>query len=72
MPAYGPISRRDLIAAPRRLGFTGPRAGTRHEFMLRGQRKVSIPNPHSGDIRRELLSRVLKQAGVTREEWEKA
>ena len=38
--------------------------------MLRGQRKVVIPNPHSGDIRRELLSRVLKQAGVTREEWE--
>ena len=40
--------------------------------MLRGDRTVFIPNPHGGDIGRELLARVLRQAGVARDEWEQA
>ncbi len=39
--------------------------------MIRETRKVFIPNPHSGDIGRELLIRILKQAGVSRGEWER-
>jgi hypothetical protein len=39
--------------------------------MQRGDRTVWIPNPHSGDIGRELLARVLRQAGVARDDWER-
>jgi hypothetical protein len=70
VPAFGPTSRRDLIRYLRLLGFDGPVPGARHEFMVRGSRRVHIPNPHEGDIARGLLDRILEQAGVTREEWE--
>jgi hypothetical protein len=32
---------------------------------------VRIPNPHRRNIGRELLSRILKQAGVERNDWER-
>jgi len=70
MPPWGPISRRELIRGLRALGFEGPFSGGRHQFMLRGEVVVAIPNPHGRDIGVGLLSRVLRQAGVTRSEWE--
>jgi predicted RNA binding protein YcfA (HicA-like mRNA interferase family) len=70
MPAFGPIKRREFIQCLRRLGFEGPFAGGKHEFMVRNQVTIRIPNPHQGDIGRELLARILRQAGITREEWE--
>ena len=33
--------------------------------------KPVIPNPHQGDISRDLMMRILRQAGVEREEWER-
>jgi predicted RNA binding protein YcfA (HicA-like mRNA interferase family) len=71
MPRFGPIRRRDLVGGLRRLGFTGPYAGGRHQFMQRGDLSLTIPNPHGTDIGPGLLARILRQAGVTREEWEK-
>lgn len=70
MPHFGPISRRDLIRVLHALGFEGPYPGGKHSFMRRGDIDLRIPNPHEGDIGRELLSRLLKQAGVSREDWE--
>ncbi len=70
MPPFGPIRRRELIAAFRRLGFDGPYAGGNHEYMTKGTLRVIIPNPHRGEIGREFLARLLRQAGVTRDEWE--
>ena len=72
MPRFGPIKRPDLIYYLRRLQFTGPYAGRKHEFMQRGARTVRIPNPHRGDISRELLAEVLREAGVSRDDWERA
>lgn len=70
MPAIGPTKRHDLIRYLRQLGFSGPFAGGNHEFMKRGHLKLPIPNPHQGDIGMPLLTRILKKAGVTVEEWE--
>ena len=72
MPHWGPVSRRDLIRGLRALGFVGPLSGGRHQFMLRGDLSITIPNPHRGDIGIGLLSRVLRQAGVSRSSWEQA
>lgn len=71
MPHFCPIKRRELVACLRRLGYSGPYAGGRHEFMLRGNVSVTIPNPHGSDIGPNLLAKELRQAGVTRDEWEK-
>lgn len=38
--------------------------------MQRGMLVVRVPNPHEGDISQPLLQRILKQAGVSHEEWE--
>jgi predicted RNA binding protein YcfA (HicA-like mRNA interferase family) len=70
MPPFGPISRTDLIRYLREIGFAGPYSGKPHQFMVKEQLRVVIPNPHRGDIDRGLLARILRQAGITREEWE--
>ncbi|MCS7301311.1 MAG: type II toxin-antitoxin system HicA family toxin [Fimbriimonadales bacterium] len=70
MPAFGPIKRRELIQALRRAGFEGPYTGGRHQYMVRGEVRLVLPNPHRHEIGRELLARILKQAGISREEWE--
>ena len=72
MPAFGPVRRRDLIATLRRLGFEGPFSGGKHEFMLRGAVVLTIPNPHRGDITPSLLAVILRQAGISRREWEES
>ena len=71
MPKFGPIKLKDLIKSLRKYGFDGPYAGGKHPFMVKGDLSISIPNPHGGDIRRELLKRILKQAGISKTEWEK-
>lgn len=71
MPAFGPVKRRDLIQRLAELGFEGPYSGGRHQYMVRGQTRVRIPNPHQSDIGRGLLGRILQQAKVSKEEWEK-
>jgi hypothetical protein len=38
--------------------------------MVRGDNTIRIPNPHRGDIGRELLADILRQAGISRDEWE--
>lgn len=70
MPVFGPISRRKLIRALRDAGFTGPYSGTDHQLMQRGEQTIRIPNPHGADIGRNLLAEILKQAGISRKEWE--
>jgi len=65
MPPFGPIKRRALIKAPKQAGFEGPMSGSRHQFMLKGELTVFIPNPHRGDIGKDLLARLLRQARIS-------
>ncbi|MEK7649124.1 MAG: type II toxin-antitoxin system HicA family toxin, partial [Patescibacteria group bacterium] len=46
-----------------------PFSGGRHLFMVKGSLKLRIPNPHGSDISKALLSEILRQAGISREEW---
>lgn len=69
MRRLSPIARRDLIQRLRELGFDGPYVGGSHEFMLRGTRRLILPNPHRGDISADLLARLFRQGGITRQEW---
>jgi len=71
MPHFGPVKRRDLIRALHRAGFVGPEPGGRHEAMRRGTLTVPIPNPHQRDIGVHLLKEILRQAEITRADWER-
>ncbi len=65
MPKLSPVSWRELVKRLRQLGFEGGR----HPYMARGDEVVTLPNPHRGDISVDLLLRVLRRAGISREEW---
>jgi len=40
--------------------------------MVKGSLRLAIPNPHRQVIGVDLLSRILGQAGISREDWLKA
>jgi predicted RNA binding protein YcfA (HicA-like mRNA interferase family) len=52
-------------------GFEGPFSGGSHQYFRKGSIKIVIPNPHKGDISRNLLQKIHRQAGISRQEWEK-
>ena len=66
-----PIKRGELIRRLRRFGWDGPYQKGKHPFMIREGNRLPIPNPHRGDIDWSLTSRILKEAGIAPEEWER-
>lgn len=66
------ISWKKLVQKFRTLRFDGPYSGGRHLFMKKGELKVIIPNPHEGDISKHLLSEILRQAGISPKDWNRA
>jgi predicted RNA binding protein YcfA (HicA-like mRNA interferase family) len=71
MPPFKPVKRKELIKALKEAGFDGPFSGGRHEFLVKGELRLVLPNPHQSDISKDLLARILRQANLTCEEWEK-
>ncbi len=72
MPKLGPIKRRQLVKYLRQQGFDGPYGrGSNHDIMIKGNHTITIPNPHgSREIGKELLRKVIRQAGISEKEWE--
>ena len=73
MPRLTPISPKKLYRRLRKdFGFDiGPDAGGKHPTMTRSTdgKTITVPNEHSTDIRPELLSRLLTQWGISRDDW---
>jgi hypothetical protein len=40
--------------------------------MIKGSQKIRISNPHIGDISLSLVKEILRQAGISSQDWEKA
>ena len=64
------ISWRKLAQKFKKLGFDGPFSGGRHLFMEKEELKVHIPNPHGEDISKHLVIEILRQANISRDEWD--
>jgi len=69
MPGLAPVSWQELVRRLRILGFEGPFSGGKHPYMVRDNLVLTIPNPHRSRISVDLLSRILRQTGVSRDEW---
>jgi predicted RNA binding protein YcfA (HicA-like mRNA interferase family) len=67
-----PVSWADLVRRLRELEFEGPYRGGKHPYMVKGDLVLTIPNPHRKGISVDLLRRILKRAGISREEWLKS
>ena len=73
MAAWRPLKRRDFIRKLRALGFDGPFSGTRHQFMIFGQHRQTIPinSEFSVPQLRMLLRQVdsILERSISLEEW---
>jgi predicted RNA binding protein YcfA (HicA-like mRNA interferase family) len=73
MPLPRSTPRKDIIRKFRALGWEGPVQGGRYQFMVKGKRKQKIPNPHRGEqYGVALLADILRQAGISHDEWNNA
>lgn len=70
MPSFKPIKRSDLIYYLKEAGFSGPFPGGKHQHLVKDSLRVRIPNLHKQDTSKQLLAEILKQAGISRNEWE--
>ena len=67
-----PLSRREFVRKLRQLGFNGPWSGKRHEYMERNKVIALLPNPHGKDFSVGFIKEMLKQIGLTNEEFDAA
>ena len=71
MPVIKPIKQKELIRFLRKLGFNGPYSGGKHQFMVKDDLRLRIPNPHKKEIGKNLLKQILREAEISKEKWEK-
>lgn len=69
MSKLSPVSFGELVRKLKTLDFRCPFSGGKHLFMLKGDLRLTMPNPHKQDIGVDLLKRILKQGGIGRDEW---
>ena len=69
MSRLTPVSRVVLIRKLKMFGFSGLQQEGKHPYMIKGDISLTIPNPHENMISVDLLVRILRQAGITRDEW---
>jgi hypothetical protein len=74
MAGWQPLKRREFVRRLRALGFDGPYSGTRHQFMVRGQHRQTIPTNSEFSVPqvRMLLRQVESILGrkIFANEWE--
>ena len=75
MSRWTPCKRRDFIRRLRQLGFDGPFSGTRHQFMVYEQHRLTIPSnaEYSVPQLRMMIREVEEIIGreITVEEWDR-
>jgi hypothetical protein len=64
-----PVSRSKLIRRLKKIGFEGPFPGSDHDYMVRGDNFVRRPNEHRRETGANLISEILREGGVSRDEW---
>lgn len=73
MSRWIPCKRRDFISKLRRLGFEGAFSGTRHQFMVYAQNRLTIPSNDEYSIPQLRMMipevEVILEREITLEEW---
>lgn len=69
MTRLSPLSFKDLVKKLKKYGYQGPYSGGKHLYMIRGNIRVTMPNPHRKDISVDLLLKILKHAKINKGNW---
>ena len=64
-----PVSRMKLIRRLKDIGFEGPFPGSDHDYMVRGDNFVRIPNSHRREVGANLIAEILREGDISRDEW---
>jgi hypothetical protein len=73
MSRWTPCKRADFIKRLRIIGFVGPYTGTRHEFLVHGEHRLTLPSNAEYSVPQ--LRLMLREAGailnreITQDEW---
>ena len=65
MPKLSPIKHKTLVKRLKQFGFEGPFPGGKHLYMIKNEIRLTLPNPHRNEIGIDLLRKILKQAGIS-------
>jgi len=74
MSRWKPCKRREFVRRLRALGFEGPYSGSRHQFLVHGQRRLTVPSNSEYSVPQ--LRMMLREAGdllgreISWAEWE--
>ena len=71
MPKLTTLKYRDLIFRLKKLGLRGPFPGGKHPYFLWGDLPVKIPNPHEGDVGKDIIKDILRTLGVSWKDFSK-
>lgn len=75
MAAWRPVKRREFIRKLRVLGFAGPYRGTRHEFLVFGNHRQTVPSNAEYSVHQlKMLIQQLQQTlgrKISLGEWER-
>jgi predicted RNA binding protein YcfA (HicA-like mRNA interferase family) len=52
MSKLGPVSHNELVKRLRIFGFDGPFSGGKHLYMVKGNLRLTIPNPNESELKR--------------------
>jgi len=71
MPRLTPLKPEEVCRKLRQLGYVGPIPGGRHMRMVNLETGKIIPIPMHGarDVSVGLIRQIIKEVGVTRDEW---
>lgn len=71
MPRLTPLKAREVIEKLRALGFNGPFAGGRHSRMVHPETGKIIPIPMHGskDVSVGLIRAIIREVGITPDDW---
>ena len=64
-----PLSWPELVRKLKSIGFEGPFHGGKHPYMIKGSIVLTLPNPHRTEISVDLIVRIIRQIGISRDEW---
>ena len=75
MPTWSPCKRSDFIRRLRKLGFAGLYSGARHQFMVRGEARLTLPSNEEYPVPqlRMMIRQVeaILDCEISPEEWSK-
>jgi predicted RNA binding protein YcfA (HicA-like mRNA interferase family) len=61
-----------MLRRLRAFGWSGPYQRGKHPFMAKDNARLTIPNPHYGDIDWSLMKSILRSAEISPHDWDQA